>query len=364
MNRPFIFSTHFFRCLLKAVGDAFLVTIIVGIFLLLVSCGPDKNVVAAKGAFLESTPQLKLVYERMIVEQHAYEDNVSNLKKLKRSFNQPSAKSAVQSKIDDLNSKLSALNSQIDKIEEEVEKGVALRQFNQMDGGGLRDNDVTNLMNESLAVLDSTRNDRNLTEKTLDQPSLDRTPTPSPKPLIPYRLGLSSSTNPPESVIPVAVPVVEPEIKTSTNANDLDQFRIWTSKNGKSINARLLDLTESGQIVLGDQFGASIVGNINALIEEDQLLIRNYAKQGFHEHDHEGVDGRLSYRVMNTTDGYLNVRGGPGLKFKTKGKIMASARGVRQTGKIIHVKSEDIYWMPIRFGEIEGFVSAGFLQPE
>jgi hypothetical protein len=211
----------------------------------------------------------------------------------------------------------------------------------------------------------------------------------SPKPVIPYRLDLTHQTpsSAPEPVVPMAVPnqtispdrnaarplervvqvappPLEPEIKVNGNSTDLNQFRIWTSKNGKSIYARLLDVTMGGQIVVGDQFGASIICDINALIEEDQLLIRNYAKQGLHEDDHEGADGRLSYRVMNTTDGYLNVRGGPGLKFKTKGKIMASARGIKQTGKIIHDKAEDIYWMPIRFGDIEGFVSASFLQPE
>jgi hypothetical protein len=77
----------------------------------------------------------------------------------------------------------------------------------------------------------------------------------------------------------------------------------------------------------------------------------------------ESFQGAL-FVAQKTPDGYLNVRSGPGLQNPVVGRLPSGARGIMQVGETIHDTKDQIIWMPVRFGGVEGYVSANFLQPE
>jgi hypothetical protein len=68
--------------------------------------------------------------------------------------------------------------------------------------------------------------------------------------------------------------------------------------------------------------------------------------------------------AQKTPDGYLNLRSGPGLQNPVVGRLPSGARGIMQVGETFHDTKDQIIWMPVRFGGVEGYVSANFLQPE
>ena len=68
--------------------------------------------------------------------------------------------------------------------------------------------------------------------------------------------------------------------------------------------------------------------------------------------------------AQKTTDGYLNIRSGPGLLNQVVGRIRSGSRGIMQVGPTIQDVKDDIIWMPVRFGGVSGFVSSNFLKPE
>jgi hypothetical protein len=71
-----------------------------------------------------------------------------------------------------------------------------------------------------------------------------------------------------------------------------------------------------------------------------------------------------TYRVVRASDGYLNMRVGPGLSYPARARILATTRGIIQLGELVYDRVDDIQWMPVRIGGVEGFVSSNFLQRE
>lgn len=245
---------------------------------------------AEKASFLEEfNPQLKSVHDKLQAELSSCESNIKNLKGMARSFNQPGAKAAVEGKIQLFEGKAQSLRSQLNRIEEEAEKGVALRTFNQIDGGGMVDQDVSELLKDSQAVLGDAATARKQMAAELGQPSLDETAIAA-RPAKPYE-----RSSPKESYATKEATQIpdQPPVATSPVASEM-----------------------------------------------------------------------ITYRVVNTTDGYLNMRTGPGLSYPPRARILGTTRGIIQLGETVYDRRDDIQWMPVRIGGVEGFVSSNFLRPE
>lgn len=249
-----------------------------------------ERVETEKASFLkEFNPQLKSVYDKLQAELNSCEANIANLKGMARSFNQSGAKAAVESKIQLFEGKAESIRRQLNQIEEEAEKGVALRTFNQIDGGGMVDQDVSELLKNSQSVLGDAADARKQMATELGQPSLNDRVLPA-RPAEPIERSSSKE--------PYAV-------KEATQISDQ-------------------------QPVAASPVASEII----------------------------------TYRVVNTSDGYLNMRTGPGLSYPTRGRILGTTRGIIQVGETVYDRRDDIQWMPVRIGGVEGFVSANFLRPE
>ena len=249
-----------------------------------------EKVAAEKASFLEEfSPQLKTVHDKLLGELNSCEANIKNLKGMARSFNQPGAKAAVENKIQLFEGKAESIRRQLNQIEEEAEKGVALRTFNQIDGGGMVDQDVSELLKNSQSVLGDAADARKQMATELGQPSFNDRVLPA-KPAEPIE-----RSSPKESYA----------VKEATQISDQ-------------------------QSVAASPVASEIV----------------------------------TYRVVNTSDGYLNMRTGPGLSYPTRGRVLGTTRGIVQLGDTVYDRRDDIQWMPVRIGVVEGFVSANFLRPE
>jgi len=249
-----------------------------------------ERVVAEKASFMkEFNPQLKSLHDKLQAELDSCEANLKNLKGLARSFNQPNAKAAVEGKIRIFEGKAESLRGQLNRIEEEAEKGVALRTFNQIDGGGMVDQDMSQLLKDSQSVLRDAGAARKLMATEFGQPSLD-------------------------------------DLAPAAKANNTPDRAPWNESQGASEGARS---TASSPPV-----PSRMPPEIN------------------------------TYRVVRASDGYLNMRVGPGLSYPARARILATTRGIIQLGELVYDRVDDIQWMPVRIGGVEGFVSSNFLQRE
>ena len=317
-------------------------------------CEPDATVVAAKDEFLrEMSPQMKVMRDRLLGELVSCETSLKELKVLARSFNQPSAKAAVEKKIGVFELKCGSLKEQLSRIEEEVEKGVALRKFNQIEGGGLIDQDLADMMKDSQSALNNAEQARKKMETELGQPSTDVRPQ-----LVDNLVAKRMEKN----VDGVSGKL--PSLQDSQPSQGAHFMTTWTGREGGSIKAELVDLN-GDDVVLRLPDGRTHVYPLSNLSVYSQALARRLAASSGRSHDAERIPSEgLRYRVTKTTDGYLNMRIGPGLQHPTKGRILGTARGIEQIGYLVYDRRDQIYWMPVRFGGVEGYVSANFLQPE
>lgn len=72
---------------------------------------------------------------------------------------------------------------------------------------------------------------------------------------------------------------------------------------------------------------------------------------------------RALYRVVNVqADDVLNVRSGPGVTYPLVGTIPTAATGIRTTGA--GLQEGDMLWVPVRYGDIGGWVNRYFLAEE
>lgn len=144
-------------CDLQTIGKAICV---VSSVLILCSCdGKQKQEVAQKTEdFLSKfDPKLKTVRDGLIAEIASVDENISKVKKLKRGFNQESAKEIAQQKINRLQEQKNELTAHLSRIDAEAEKGVMLREMNQIDGGGTVSSTNRELLEESEKTLAESR---------------------------------------------------------------------------------------------------------------------------------------------------------------------------------------------------------------
>jgi hypothetical protein len=325
--------------------------------------GPSKDVVNAKAAFLAQNPKLDVILAQLRNEHNVQEANISELKKIRRSFAQEGSKMMVEQKIADYTASIQGLKAQINRIEEEVERGVALQTFNQMDGGGLAASDMQTLIQQSMSVLNTAERQRAIASGVYRQGATNmKSPTSqvgvasvpastqSVTPIVPSQKKPPNSTN--SAVIPKAG-IVDPAPDKS--------FRIWRVLNGKSVKARMLSVN-SNNVILECEDGTAFAQPIHLLVPEDRLLLN--APVPSKNVPDPALTEQNKFVAQKTTDGYLNIRSGPGLQNQVVGRIRSGSRGIMQVGPTIHDAKDDIIWMPVRFGGVSGFVSSNFLKPE
>lgn len=158
--------------------------------------------------------------------------------------------------------------------------------------------------------------------------------------------------------IPKAVAVDEPPVE--------NHFRNWTNIYGTSEKARVLSV-EQNNVILEREDGTTFLLPMTLLYREDQVLVsRLFSLPSLSPSPSakkkQSMQGTL-FIAQETPDGYLNVRSGPGLKYSIVGRIQSGTREITKVGETIHDTNDQIIWMPVRFGDVRGFVSAAFLKP-
>lgn len=158
--------------------------------------------------------------------------------------------------------------------------------------------------------------------------------------------------------IPKAVAVDEPPLENA--------FRTWTNIYGTSERARVLSV-EQNNVLLEREDGTTFLLPLTLLFPEDKMLVSRLIAELSQSSSATAKNKQSMQREMfvaqKTPDGYLNVRLGPGLKHPIVGRIQSGTREIMQEGKTIYDTKDQIIWMPVRFGDVRGFVSAAFLKP-
>lgn len=116
------------------------------------ACEPSHDVPNndARIVYLESNyPQLKNLRDQLVFQIKASKKNVDQLNTLKSSFTQDASRSMVDKKILAIKQQQEQLIEQLKRIDTEAERGIALREFNTIDGGGERKDEIAALTNES-----------------------------------------------------------------------------------------------------------------------------------------------------------------------------------------------------------------------
>ena len=340
--------------------------IYIGIF------GPSGEVINAKEAFLSQNPTLKVVLSRLQNENGIHESNIAELKKIRRSFSQESSKMMIEQKIADYTGSVARLQAQINRIDEEVERGVALQKFNQMDGGGLASADISNLIRQSSAVLNAAERQRAVSSGIYQSSESRQSNAPVGVSALNDRVSETVNRQSMASAAPQKPASIVDDNAAVPKAGVVDEplfdngFRTWTTTNGKSVKARIIS-TNSTNVVLECEDGTAFAQPVHLLIEEDRLLVSRFSPHS--SSASKGVEKEKpfqgeSFIAQKTSDGFLNVRSGAGLKNSVVGRIRSGARGIMQVGETIHDTKDQIIWMPVRFGGVSGFVSSNFLKPE
>jgi hypothetical protein len=111
-----------------------------------------------KAIYLDTNlPGLKVVRDQLAGEYITCKKNIKRLQTVASSFKHTESKFRLQVKVDSLKMLQDQLKAQLDKIDTEVEHGIALKEINNVDGGGLRHSDINKLMIQSSACLKSAR---------------------------------------------------------------------------------------------------------------------------------------------------------------------------------------------------------------
>lgn len=144
-------------------------------------------------------------------------------------------------------------------------------------------------------------------------------------------------------------------------------FRTWTNIYGISEKARFLS-ADHNNVILEREDGTKFKLPLTLLFPEDQVLVSRLFSSLSRSSSQSAnkkpfIQGAL-FVAQETPDGYLNVRSGPGLKYSIVGRIQSGSKDIMQVGQTFYDTKDQIIWMPVRFGEVKGFVSSNFLKPE
>lgn len=116
------------------------------------ACEPSRDMPNndARIVYLESNyPQLKNLRDQLVFQIKTSKKNVDQLNTLKSSFTQDASKEMVEKKISVIKQQQEQLINQLKRIDTEAERGIALKEFNTIDGGGERKSEIAALTNEA-----------------------------------------------------------------------------------------------------------------------------------------------------------------------------------------------------------------------
>lgn len=93
-------------------------------------------------------PQLRNLRDQIAAQIKACKSNITHLEKLNESFVQDESKNMVKAKIAAVKEQKAQLWQQLGRIDNQVERGIALKEFNVVDGGGERAQELEVLARE------------------------------------------------------------------------------------------------------------------------------------------------------------------------------------------------------------------------
>lgn len=94
-------------------------------------------------------PQLKNLRDQIAFQIKTCKSNIDHLGDVRGSFNQEASIKMVDVKIQAIRQQQLQLNQQLQRIDTEAERGIALKEFNTIDGGGERRKEIDALTAES-----------------------------------------------------------------------------------------------------------------------------------------------------------------------------------------------------------------------
>lgn len=97
----------------------------------------------------QNYPQLKNLRDQIVFQEKTCRQNVDHLMGVRRSFSQEASRNLVDNKIKAVRQQQQQLIAQLNRIDAEVERGIALKEFNTIDGGGERKTEIEALTQES-----------------------------------------------------------------------------------------------------------------------------------------------------------------------------------------------------------------------
>jgi hypothetical protein len=90
-------------------------------------------------------PMVKVTRDGVVHQIHVTNENIDKLYATKKQFTQESSKNMLMTRINALFEQKKSLKEVLDKIDVEVERGIALQTFNQIDGGNTRKQTISML---------------------------------------------------------------------------------------------------------------------------------------------------------------------------------------------------------------------------
>ena len=104
----------------------------------------------ARRVYMEDTlPHLSTSREELLREYKECENHIDKMYALSKTLDKSEAKDMVYAKMKQLGNQLRDLRIQIDRIDSQVEQGVAMKEFNFIEGGGQRLTDLKQVLKES-----------------------------------------------------------------------------------------------------------------------------------------------------------------------------------------------------------------------
>jgi hypothetical protein len=111
----------------------------------------------ARRVYMEDTlPHLSTSREELLREYKECENHIDKMYALSKTLDKSEAKDMVYAKMKQLGNQLRDLRIQIDRIDSQVEQGVAMKEFNFIEGGGQRLTDLKQVLKESETRIQST----------------------------------------------------------------------------------------------------------------------------------------------------------------------------------------------------------------
>lgn len=124
--------------------------------LLMTACEPSHDLPSndARVQHLEKNyPQLKNLRDQIVFQIKTGKTSIAHLEQVRRSFGQESSRKLVDAKIQAIQQQQQQLIVQLNRIDAETERGIALQEFNVIDGGGERRQEIQDLTQESMQRL-------------------------------------------------------------------------------------------------------------------------------------------------------------------------------------------------------------------